>query len=34
VGLVACRKDAVEKTWQDHGDRLLAENARRLSPLA
>ena len=29
MGLAACRKGAVRNTWQDYGDRLLAEFATR-----
>jgi glycosyltransferase involved in cell wall biosynthesis len=32
LGEAACQKGAVKNTWQDYGDRLLAEYARRLNP--
>ena len=34
MGVVAWQKSAVKNTWQDYGDRLLAEYARRLDGLA
>jgi hypothetical protein len=34
MGEAAFQEGAVKNTWQDYGDRLLAEYARRLDGLA